>query len=307
MKKKILLIDESLTVQKVVALTLDKGSYQIIYARNRQEVIKTVVDTPIDLILLSESVTGLSWQSFPKELESWMGKLATPPPVVLITGQDMGEAKHYISVLKKPFSPQSLQIMVEDCLGEPENDETEGVTLDNERTNLMKEDPLQKVFNSTFADEAELMRQTFQEENRSQRAMTDLHKVEHSQSPMKKSMPTTAAELWEGDSASHSEQENLSRVPGAQKENTEDLWGTKNNVSMEKSAMNEEVTPVLGALESMAYKGVLESEVKSSLNNQNLEQMVAKALLELMPPIVEKLVQARLDSLLKEHEEALAS
>jgi DNA-binding response OmpR family regulator len=284
MKKRILLIDESLTVQKVVALTLDKGSYQLLYARNRQEAIKAIVDQPVDIILLSEMVSGLSWQSFPKELESWLGRSVTPPPAVLITGQEMKEAKHYAAILKKPFSPVALKAIVEEHLGGSE------MGLGREPQGESREDNLQRTFNRAFSDEEELVRQTFDDESHGDK------------------LPTTAAELWQSDGPK--EKMLSQRVPGEPKENTEDLWGTQNNsnrATMEELNMMEQRSPVLTSEDSMAYKSVLENEVKSRIQNQDLQQMVERALAEMLPPIVERLVQERLDRLLQEHEESLAS
>ncbi len=307
MKKRILLIDESLTVQKVVALTLDKGMYQVLYARNRQEVINTVVDTAVDMILLSETVAGLPWQSFPKELESWLGKMLSPPPVVLITGQDIKEAKHYISILKKPFTPQALQDLVHGLVGEVEK------TMEKDLTRILPaEDNLQATFNRAFSDEEELVRQTFLEGEggaSQESSISRLKNLSSRSSASEESVPITAAELWEGERSS-SKERTVQRVPGGPKESTEELWGTHNSPIRslpEDLNMMEQANPVLTSEESMAYKLALENEVKTKVQNQDLHRMVETALMELMPPIVERLIQERLDKLLKEHEESLAS
>jgi CheY-like chemotaxis protein len=311
MKKRILLIDESLTVQKVVALTLDKGSYQVLYARNRQEVIRTVVDQPVDLILLSENAPGLAWSSFPKELESWLGTTTGIPPVVLISGHEMKEAKHFIAVLKKPFSPQSLQYTVENLLGDPQDTEA---TLDKERTQMSCEDVLQSTFNRKFSDEQELVRQTFEEEigenlepqQVSGADILDWQTPPQPSSSPKKAVSSSTAELW----ATTPSKSVVSNIPGSPKESTQDLWGTQEQVgksTLEEFSMGSQDNALLTSEDSMAYKAFLQSEVKSKIQNQDLEMLVKNALSELMPPIVERLVQERLDQLLKDHEESLAS
>lgn len=292
MKKRILLIDESVTVQKVVSLTLSKGDYQVLYARNRQEVLKMVVDTPMDLILLSENISGLSWQTFPKELESWLGKTTSVPPVALITGQGINEAKHYVGVLKKPFTPQGLQDLVSRVVG----DDIDAVLSagHSESSAVDAEDHLKNSFNRAFADEGDLARQTFAG-------------VNPNFSEQGAPLPKTAAQLWQNEVSNERAPQ---RVPGEAKERTADLWGTQ---SLPVQALSEDLTmmqhenPVLTSEDSMAYKSALEHEVKSKLQNQDLYPMVERALVELLPPIVERLVQERLDRLLKEHEESLAS
>lgn len=311
MKKRILLIDESLTVQKVVALTLDKGSYRVLYAKNRQEVIKTVVDEPVDLVLLSENVTGINWQTFPKELESWLGPDAQNPPVVLVTGQDLREAKHFAAVLKKPFTPSALLEITEAFLGEPVDNE---VTGESDRQ-LLSEDSLQSAFNRRFADENELVRQTFEEDMPEVEAKG--HEVEVAGAGRRvpgqtnKLRAISAADLWESESADfESEPKQQPKIPGTPKEKTEDLWGTqteKYQSTAEDNQMVQQEKAVLTSEDSMAYKAFLQNEVKSKIQDHDLEAMVKAALVELMPPIVEKLVQERLDELLKEHEESLAS
>lgn len=311
MKKRILLIDESLTVQKVVALTLDKGSYQVLYARNRQEVIRTVVDQSVDLILLSENAPGLSWASFPKELESWLGTTTGIPPIVLITGHEMKEAKHFVAVLKKPFSPQSLQQTVENLLGGAQDRE---VTLDNERTQMSSEDSLHTTFNRKFSDEQELVRQTFEgklgenlvPQGTPEADVLDWQTPASPSSSSKNGVPSSAAELWETPSSKSV----VSSIPGSPKESTQDLWGTyeqQGQVTTEDVSMRLQDNALLTSEDSMAYKAFLQSEVQSKIQNQDLEMLVKKALSELMPPIVERLVQERLDQLLKDHEESLAS
>jgi PleD family two-component response regulator len=71
MKKRILLLDESVTVQKVVALTLDRERFAITNAKTRSEAMKSILENPPDLILVSDQVAGVSASAFPKEVETW--------------------------------------------------------------------------------------------------------------------------------------------------------------------------------------------------------------------------------------------
>src|SRR5437763_474808 len=112
MKKKILIIDPSVTVQKVVALTLDRTRYQLINAKSRSEGAKRIPEGPFALILVSDQAAEIQIATFPKEVEMWFGKTQPPPPVVLITTADAGESKGYAATLRKPFTPQALQRLV---------------------------------------------------------------------------------------------------------------------------------------------------------------------------------------------------
>lgn len=264
MKKKILLIDESLTVQKVVALTLDKSKYQLSFAKSRPEVMKLVLENPPDLILLSDQMSDMSVGNFPKEMETWLGGVREAAPVVLISSQDIKEQKHYASVLKKPFSPQSLQDVVQELLKNrfEEHDET----LDE-----IEDERLHKIFNDTFADESTLVRETFRAEVE-QEEPTLLNRVGKNKEDAKTS-------LWEVSSPSMI-QNSAPNTSGAG-----ELW---------HSESPRGTSPTLS-----------EAEAKQYISAQNLDEVVDKLLTKLVPPIVEKLVNERLDKLLKEQEQFL--
>src|SRR5688500_18899531 len=148
MKKKILLIDESLTIQKVVALTLDRARYHVAYAKSRAEAVKLVMEAFPELILVSDQIPDVQLATFPREVENWALRGNYPAPaVVLITSQDPEQvpvARHYAGVLKKPFSPQTLLALVT----------AHSPNLDEPFTEPNFEDQrLQKAFNEAFNDE----------------------------------------------------------------------------------------------------------------------------------------------------------
>jgi DNA-binding response OmpR family regulator len=154
MKKKILLLDESLTVQKVVALTLDRERFAIMNAKSRSEAMKMVLDSPPDILLVSDQVAGVAAVHFPKEVEAWAGRDRVAPALILITAADISEQRGYAAVLKKPFAPQALQNAVNEALP--------GET--GHRSDEVEELRMQKVFNEAFSDEAKLVSETFESE-----------------------------------------------------------------------------------------------------------------------------------------------
>src|SRR5262245_56759285 len=172
MKKRVLLVDESLTVQKVVALTLDRNRYQVSYAKSRSEAMRLIVETVPDLILVSDQVPDIAAASFPREVETWLARRAPVPPMVLITSQDVREMRQYAGVLKKPFSPQSLQAMVAQH-ARPDQ-ESEPAVKPASGGEDMEDQRLQVIFNEAFADEAKLVRETFRTEmEKASPTMTD--------------------------------------------------------------------------------------------------------------------------------------
>ncbi len=154
MKKKILLLDESLTVQKVVALTLDRERFAITNAKSRSEAMKMVLDSPPDLLLVSDQVAGVAAAHFPKEVEAWAGRDRTAPALILITAADLFEQRGYAAVLKKPFAPQALQNAVNEALPSEVG----------QRTTEVEELRMQKAFSDAFSDEAKLVSETFESE-----------------------------------------------------------------------------------------------------------------------------------------------
>jgi response regulator RpfG family c-di-GMP phosphodiesterase len=270
MKKNVLLIDESLTVQKVVALTLDRQRYNVQNAKSRSEAMKVILDTPPDLILVSDHVPSINASSFPGEVESWAGKDRQMPPLVLITSQDITEFGRYVSVLKKPFSPQALQAVVAQYAAV---DSAAQILSDTPET----ESRMQKIFHESFNDEADLVRQTFQNEYESEeKTLLNIPQQNKNQqsAPLRKT-PESAAELWGvADPKSHLQ------------------GGTQEEEESGIAVMNSE--------DSMVYKAALEGQIERFLRSQDLEAMVMKAVEKMVPPIIEKVARERIDRLLQE-------
>lgn len=266
MRQKILLIDDSVTVQKVVSLSLDKNRYQLLIARNRTEASRFIVDENPDLILVSDQVADLEVSTFPKEVETWLGRTHDLSPMVLITGENISEAKHYKAVLKKPFTPQTLMALLHihaDKGAAPEPLWAKAKTASNFADDF-EDQKLQKVFNETFSEEGKLVDETFH--------------------AMEEDRPT---QLYER--------------PKTAETKKSSLW-TSEPVKKERPVTPEHNPVVLSTSDSMAYKAQLDSEVQSRLEKDNLTEVVERVLQRVLPPIVEKLVAERLDALLAEED-----
>jgi CheY-like chemotaxis protein len=146
--KKILLIDSSVTVQKVVSLTLDKTQFDLRFAKNRTEAMQNLFEFKPQLVFVSDQMQDISAQTFPKEAEVWLSQkgIAILPPMVMISSQENAQPKNYTAVLKKPFTPQALQVLIADQLRAKESSFNE----------------THNQFNETFNDEAAMMSETFQ-------------------------------------------------------------------------------------------------------------------------------------------------
>ncbi len=278
MKKRVLLVDESLTVQKVVALTLDKQRYSVTYAKSRAEAMKQVAEAPPDLILVSDQVADIVVASFPREVETWLQGKQPRPDILLITAQDIKEMRQFSGVLKKPFSPQALQAMVT----EHAKSNPEAVPAVDSAADEYEDQRLQKIFNDAFADEATLMRETFRAEPDDEATLLSIPKGEREPKHEEKQAPQ-----W--DERASKKSSSPSHAQGG------NLWSS--------APTGPTSDQLIGSSDSMAYKAVLENQVDQRLESENLEKVVAKVLDRILPAIVEKIVQERLDRLLKDHEE----
>ena len=280
MKKRILLIDESLTVQKVVSLTLDKGRFTVAYAKSRSEAMAAVADAPPDLILVSDQVTDVTVASFPKEVEAW---LPSKPPVILIASQGSPDHQVYDAVLRKPFSPQALQTVVMEHCGKAQP------VLPQSPTPSDDGEHMQKRFDEAFNDEARLVKETFQEEvDQQERTLLTIPASPDAggQAPLAES--ESGQNLWQASLESAPATTPSPAVP----------------VAPSSPVTPKETNPVMGADDSMAYKASLENQVQNQLEKHDLPKLVEQMLERMLPPIVEKIVQERLDALLKEQEDA---
>jgi len=266
MKKLVLLVDESLTVQKVVALTLDRNRFQVAYAKSRAEVLRQFAETVPDVVLVSDQVPDLPATTFPREIETWLARRAPTPPFILITAQEGADARQYAATLKKPFSPQRLLQTVTDLL--PKTASAASPTAPNRGPESAADDlgeqRMARMFNDTFSDEARLVRETFE-------APTS-HR------------PESAGQAGYRNDAAPRANHNAAA-----------------SVELRGSATEK----VLGAGDSLAYKAALESKVQQALNGDVLDSAVERVLNRILPPIVERLVEERLDRLLKEQEHFL--
>jgi len=267
MDQKILLIDSGITVQKIVALSLDKSKYSGLYAGNKEEAKKMILEQNPQLILVSDRAQGVEWQRFPKEVEAWLGRNGQVPPIVLLASGEVREAKHYQGILQKPFTPQALEDMVASVLGSQtmplqggqdlnqlfEDSEKEDVTISHIKQSLTSRERLESLWEA----------------------------------------PPTAETLSQPAAST----ESISELWGSP-------MATDEARSKETSSTDNEMpSEILRTEESLAYKSLLENQVQQQLESQNLSEMVEKVLSRLLPPMVERLVQERLDQLLKQQEE----
>jgi CheY-like chemotaxis protein len=275
MEQKILLIDSGITVQKIVALSLDKSKYSGLVASSKEEAKKIIEEHRPSLIMVSDRFEGIEWQRFPKEVEAWLGAGTKLPKMVLLASREVHDPKHYQGVLNKPFTPQALQNMISEQLTQVE---TISGKL-NQTLEINHREEAVEVPEPLHLNMEEMMEQT--------------------PPPLR----ATLENLWE-----EAPKAEIPKETRAKAESVSDLWGMGKEESVseapnQKTSKNE--PEVLDLEESLAYKSLLENQVQQQLETQNLNDMVEKVLSKLLPPMVERLVNERLDMLLKEENDEM--
>lgn len=294
MKKKILLLDSGVTVQKIVALSLDKENVTTFFATTKEEGKRIILSEKPDLVLVSDRLNGLEWSSFPKEVETWVGLSGPVPQMVLLASGQVENPKHYFDVLSKPFTPQNLQDLVNRIfVSETSVVENTSVT----KLNMLFGDLEGEAITSSQILNLNLEKEEEEEEEEA----GELHSTV---TPA----PSTRNQLEDLWSSAPEPSTDSEKVGSPRVESVSDLWGVTepeapSTMRDQKGELEPEPAPVLSTEESVAYKSLLENQVQQKLEAHNLTEMVEKVLARLLPPLVERLVQERLDQLMTEQEQ----
>src|SRR5262245_53805309 len=122
MGKKILLADDSITIQKVIELTFSDEDFEVVTVGNGRAAIEKVQDVRPDLVLcdiIMPEKDGYEVCDFIKKTPG-LGHI----PVLLLTGafepfdQDRASRVGCDGFLAKPFEPQTLIAKVKDLLNQ---------------------------------------------------------------------------------------------------------------------------------------------------------------------------------------------
>lgn len=302
MALQILLIDDSLTVQKVVALTLDEPHFEVRYAKSRGDAMRAINERPVDVVLLGDNVADIQLNEFSRELESWVPPSHRRPPILLICGPDEDPSRWertFDSVIQKPFSPSTLLNVVKKL----------GPSVKAEAGAQPAEGGFESMFNDAFSDEASLVNATFAN-----------HPVEtHSESAQP--MNDGGGSLWGVTSQrevrpSAYDNQSKSVRPDSMHNSREhqessNLWGgkveQKNNPSWDLNR-NERRDPIFpdSRPESQRefHPPAQPQNAQPQLSEERVTEIIESVLDQIVPPIVERLVEKRLDALLNESEAA---
>src|SRR5262252_7541336 len=123
MSKKILLADDSLTIQKVVELTFSDSDYQLVCVSNGQRALERIRDDRPDLILADVVMPEKNGYEVCEAIKA--NPSTARIPVVLLSGtfepfdRDRAERLGCDAIVSKPFDSQQLLRQVEQLLSRP--------------------------------------------------------------------------------------------------------------------------------------------------------------------------------------------
>jgi CheY-like chemotaxis protein len=121
--KKILLADDSLTIQKVVELTFSDSEYDLICVSNGQRALDKAAEQPPDLILADAVMPEKNGYEVCEAIKS--NPATSRIPVILLSGtfepfdRDRAERLGCDAIVSKPFDSQQLLRQVEALLSRP--------------------------------------------------------------------------------------------------------------------------------------------------------------------------------------------
>jgi len=116
MGKKVLAVDDSESMRRMVLFTLEGAGYEVVQACDGVEALELARKQPVDLVLTDVTMRGIDgW-----ELVRIIGTILPGLPTILMTGWAVAPAKELpaapTAVLEKTFTPATLTKSVRNLL-----------------------------------------------------------------------------------------------------------------------------------------------------------------------------------------------
>lgn len=120
MSKKILTIDDSSTVRKLVKFTLNSKGMQIVEAENGLEALEVLKNNTVDAIILDINMPRMNGLEFLQKIKSEDSYAQIPVVMVTTEGQDEDKERAFAlgaqEYIVKPFKPSQLLSVLEKVL-----------------------------------------------------------------------------------------------------------------------------------------------------------------------------------------------
>jgi CheY-like chemotaxis protein len=124
MGKKVLVADDSITIQKVIRLALSTDEYDVLAVSDGNEAIKAIEQELPDVVLLDVSLPFFNAFQVKKEIDLKLKESAALIKFVLLTSafenceEEEFKKEGFVAKLTKPFDPSSLRQVLNQALNE---------------------------------------------------------------------------------------------------------------------------------------------------------------------------------------------
>jgi len=130
MAKRILLADDSVTIQKVVELTFMDEDYEVVAVSNGDDALARLADVQPDLVIADVHMPGANGYDLCRHVKQW--RPATPVLLLVGTFEPFQEEEARRAAadghLKKPFDSQELLRRVEELIAAAQSGDMGSVT-----------------------------------------------------------------------------------------------------------------------------------------------------------------------------------
>ncbi len=121
MAKKILAVDDSVTMRKMVSVTLQRGGYEVVEAIDGVDALEKAKTAEVDLVLADINMPNMDGLTLIQELRKLQEYVLKPILVLTTESSDemkaKGRAVGATGWIVKPFSPEKLLQVIERVIG----------------------------------------------------------------------------------------------------------------------------------------------------------------------------------------------
>lgn len=121
MAKKILAVDDSVTMRKMVSVTLQRGGYEVVEAIDGVDALEKARTAEVDLVLADINMPNMDGLTLIQELRKLQEYVLKPILVLTTESSDemkaKGRAVGATGWIVKPFSPEKLLQVIERVIG----------------------------------------------------------------------------------------------------------------------------------------------------------------------------------------------
>ncbi len=121
MAKRILTVDDSLSILQVEQVVLSKAGYEVVQASNPEQALGMLDGTPIHLVLTDLNMPGMDGVALTRAIRAHQSYRLTP--VIMVTTESRSDKKQEAKAagatawIVKPFGPDQLLAVVKKVLG----------------------------------------------------------------------------------------------------------------------------------------------------------------------------------------------